>query len=199
MVNHAVAGRSARSYTNEGRFASLAKTVKSGDFVVIEFGHNDGGSPTSSSDNRRSDCPGTGATTCKSGLDGSTVYTFDHYITAAAKSFLAKGAIVIVSSQTPNNPWEGGTFSDVPSRFVADAKLAATTAGAGAYYVDHLAAVEAADKKLGSAAVNAFYPTDHTHTSPAGANVYAAAFAEAVQNTKDPLAAYLKANIPQVY
>lgn len=42
MVNSAIAGRSARSYTDEGRFTTLINTVKSGDYVVIEFGHNDG-------------------------------------------------------------------------------------------------------------------------------------------------------------
>lgn len=57
VENHAIAGRSARSYTREGRFAALAALVKPGDWVVIEFGHNDGGSPLPpSQDNGRSDC-----------------------------------------------------------------------------------------------------------------------------------------------
>ncbi|KAK4561535.1 hypothetical protein LTR86_004853 [Recurvomyces mirabilis] len=93
VVNKAIGGRSARSYTAEGHFTEILNVVKSGDIVVIEFGHNDGGSPTTSSDNGRSDCPGTGATTCKSGIDGSTVHTFDYYITAAAKSYTAKNAL----------------------------------------------------------------------------------------------------------
>jgi rhamnogalacturonan acetylesterase len=46
VSNQAVSGRSARSYTREGRFDTIASTVKSGDFVVMEFGHNDGGSLT---------------------------------------------------------------------------------------------------------------------------------------------------------
>ena len=33
VVNDAIAGRSARSYTVEGRFTTLINTVKSGDFV----------------------------------------------------------------------------------------------------------------------------------------------------------------------
>jgi rhamnogalacturonan acetylesterase len=57
VVNDATAGRSARSYTREGRFAAVAKVVKPGDWVIIEFGHNDGGSPLpSSQDNGRADC-----------------------------------------------------------------------------------------------------------------------------------------------
>lgn len=91
VVNKAISGRSARSYTNEGRFTELEKLVTSGDIVVIEFGHNDGGSPNSASDNARSDCPGSGSETCKSGKTGETVYTFNYYVENAAKSFIAKG------------------------------------------------------------------------------------------------------------
>lgn len=55
VVNDAVAGRSARSFTREGRFEAMAENVHSGDYVVIEFGHNDGGSLTPT-DNGRTDC-----------------------------------------------------------------------------------------------------------------------------------------------
>ena len=42
VVNEAVAGTSARSYTEEGLFQKLINIVKRGDLVIIEFGHNDG-------------------------------------------------------------------------------------------------------------------------------------------------------------
>lgn len=64
--NAAIGGRSSRSYTREGRFTALANKVVSGDYVIIEFGHNDGGSL--STDNGRSVCSvGTAgyATTCQ--------------------------------------------------------------------------------------------------------------------------------------
>ncbi len=60
--NEAIAGRSARSFTREGRFDAVVAAVKAGDWVVIEFGHNDGGSL--SRDNGRSDCDGDGNQTC---------------------------------------------------------------------------------------------------------------------------------------
>ena len=63
VVNHAIGGRSSRSYTREGRFNEVAAQVKEGDWVVIEFGHNDGGSL--SNDNGRSACPGEGEETCE--------------------------------------------------------------------------------------------------------------------------------------
>ncbi|KAF1977238.1 SGNH hydrolase [Bimuria novae-zelandiae CBS 107.79] len=202
VVNKAVGGRSARSYTNEGRFTDIANLIKSGDIVVIEFGHNDGGSPTTATDNGRSDCPGTGEETCKSGKDGSTVYTFGHYVKAAAKTYIAKGATVVVGSQTPNNAWEGGVFSTAAPKFVAYAAQAGKEIGTGATFVDHFQAVLNAYKKLGNAKTNAFFPNDHTHTSPAGADLVAQAFAQAIEvklNGTTPIVPYLRSGNPTVW
>ncbi|KAJ4342789.1 hypothetical protein N0V95_006883 [Ascochyta clinopodiicola] len=203
VVNKAIAGRSARSYSNEGRFNDLARIVEAGDIVVIEFGHNDGGSSTSAADNARSDCPGTGEETCKSGKTGETVYTYGHYIKAAARTFTAKGAKVVISSQTPNNLWEGGHYSAAPSKFVQYAATASKDLGTGSTsFVDHFQAVANMYKKLGSSATNALYPSDHTHTSPKGADLSAQAFAQAIKvalNGSTPIALYLKAGNPTVW
>jgi rhamnogalacturonan acetylesterase len=40
--NSAYAGRSARTFTREGRFQAIMDKVVPGDWVVIQFGHNDG-------------------------------------------------------------------------------------------------------------------------------------------------------------
>ena len=179
-VNKAIGGRSARSYTNEGRFQAVADLVVDGDIVVIEFGHNDGGSPESN-DNGRSDCPGAGTETCISDATGETVYTFVFYVIQAAKLMLSKGATVILSSQTPNNQWEGGSYGGSPSRFVGYQKVAADAlASDDVTFVDHFQAVSNMYLQLGSDAVNALYPNDHTHTSPEGAKLSAQAFAQAI-------------------
>lgn len=39
--NHAVNGRSTKSFINEGRWARVVNALAVGDFVLIEFGHND--------------------------------------------------------------------------------------------------------------------------------------------------------------
>ena len=202
VVNKAIGGRSARSFSDEGRFTEIAGLINSGDIVIIEFGHNDGGSPNSVSDNGRSDCPGTGSETCVSGKNGATVYTFGHYVEAAAKMYISKGASVIVSSQTPNNVWETGSFSDAASRFVPYAKTAAQNVGSGASFVDHFQSVANMYKKLGAAKTNALYPSDHTHTSPEGADLCAQAFVQAISkdlNGTTPLKQYLKSDNPVVW
>ncbi|KAH8734163.1 SGNH hydrolase-type esterase domain-containing protein [Ilyonectria robusta] len=201
-VNKAIGGRSARSYWNEGRFQAVADLVTSGDIVVIEFGHNDGGTPTSN-DNKRSDCPGAGTETCISDVTGETVYTFVYYVIQASKLMTAKGATVILSSQTPNNQWETGTFGGAAPRFVGYQKTAANAIASSAVtFVDHFQAVSKMNLKLGSSAVNALFPNDHTHTSPEGAKLAAQAFVQAIyqkMNGTTSLTSYIKTPITTVY
>jgi len=39
--NHAVNGRSSKSFINEGRWEKVRSLIKPGDYVIIQFGHND--------------------------------------------------------------------------------------------------------------------------------------------------------------
>jgi lysophospholipase L1-like esterase len=39
--NHAVNGRSSKSFMSEGRWKSVYDSLKKGDYVIIQFGHND--------------------------------------------------------------------------------------------------------------------------------------------------------------
>lgn len=180
MVNNAIGGRSARSFTVEGRFQSIIDVVQPNDIVIIEFGHNDGGSL--SKDNGRTACPGAGSETCKSTYNGQqvTVLTYPAYLLNAGKALVAKGAKVIISSPTPNNPWEGGNFSYGPGRFTTYSKSVADQIGANAMFVDHGQYTANIFKTLGKAKVDSFFPNDHTHTSPAGADAVSKAFVKAV-------------------
>ncbi|KAJ7070883.1 rhamnogalacturonan acetylesterase [Mycena amicta] len=192
VVNDAIAGRSARSYTDEGRFTTVINTAKAGDFVIIEvraaplsfrdngskqvqFGHNDGLSGTV--DNGREDAFGDSLTTTSTVTesDGTTtvIHTFNFYMTNAVNSLKAKGAIPIVSAQTPDNIWVGNVIGAGP-RFVQYAKEVA--GNTSVTYVDHYDYTAQAYEKIGETTVNTWYPIDHTHTLPAGAQVVAQAF-----------------------
>ncbi|KAI0893086.1 carbohydrate esterase family 12 protein [Annulohypoxylon nitens] len=175
--NAAIGGRSARSFTREGRFDAVAEVVQPGDWVVIEFGHNDGGSL--STDNGRTDCPGAEDETCQTTYNGvsETVLTYPAYYKNAAKLFLEKGAKVILDSPTPNNVCETGTCVDDVSRFDYYAwHAAAELASPDVYHVPHKEYAVQVMQKLGPDTVNANYPNDHTHTGPYMANVMAGAF-----------------------
>lgn len=42
IINKAVNGRSTKNFIEEGRWDSITKVLKKGDYVFIQFGHNDG-------------------------------------------------------------------------------------------------------------------------------------------------------------
>src|SRR5436190_18801581 len=44
-VNRARAGRSSRTFVTEGLWDKVRAELKPGDYVLIQFGHNDGSSP----------------------------------------------------------------------------------------------------------------------------------------------------------
>lgn len=41
VANHAVSGRSSKSFIDEGRLATVLSLIKEGDYFLIQFGHND--------------------------------------------------------------------------------------------------------------------------------------------------------------
>jgi lysophospholipase L1-like esterase len=43
VVNHAVGGLSSRTYLNQGHWDRVLAMLKPGDFVMMQFGHNDDG------------------------------------------------------------------------------------------------------------------------------------------------------------
>lgn len=114
-----------------------------------------------------------------------TIHTFNYYIDNAVNSLKAKGAIPIISSQTPDNIWSGNTLGNPPPRFVGYAQTASTQTGVT--YVDHYDYVVTQYESIGKTTVNKYYPMDHTHTSPTGANVVAQAFVRGLACGKSAL------------
>ena len=41
IENHALNGRSSKSFLDEGRWAAVTNRLRPGDYVIIQFGHND--------------------------------------------------------------------------------------------------------------------------------------------------------------
>ncbi|KAF9270623.1 SGNH hydrolase [Marasmius fiardii PR-910] len=147
---------SSRSYTEQGRFNTIANTIRSGDFcqtnsIVIGFGHNDGSS--GSVDNGR------------------------QVATERRQPYEIQGSHPCCVLGTPSNDWFNGEIVAGP-RFVGYAQTAASRTGAT--YIDHYDYTAQAHNKLGQSAVAPFFPVDHTHTSPAGANVAAKAFVRGI-------------------
>ncbi|KIO28638.1 carbohydrate esterase family 12 protein [Tulasnella calospora MUT 4182] len=185
VVNNAVAGKSSRSFTDLGYFSQMYSRVKAGDVVIIEFGHNEGGGPQGNP--QQGVCAGTSlTTTCND--NGKVVYTYFKYMTDAINSFKAKGAKVIVSSQTPNNPFKDTSGTPI---YVDYAQQVASQTSVA--YVDHFNYLKTRYQTLGASATNALFPQDNIHTNSNGADVAAQALIRgALCASGNPLAPYVK-------
>jgi rhamnogalacturonan acetylesterase len=197
--NSAFAGRSARSFTREGRFDRIAQGLQPGDWVVIEFGINDAGAPingstSSTGDKGRADCPGAGNETCTVVFNNATevVKTFPAYIKAAAKKYLDLGAAgVVINEQLPTNVWESGNYSYKSPVFSYYSQLAAlelSGPAANVFFVQHGQYAAQAQRLLGKTIVDENYPMDHTHTAPFLADVHSQAFVLGLKCGTSPLA-----------
>ena len=194
VLNRARAGRSARTFLNEGLWDKLLAEVKSGDYVLIQFGHNDGGAPDQPP--ARGDLPGIGDEAHEFTMpDGQTelVHTFGWYIRKFVTDAQAKGAHPIVLSPTVRNIWqadsvERGTGSGRFGRWsqqVADAEKAP--------FVDATNIIADAYESMGQAKVTPLFPVDHTQTSQTGADLNASLIVAGLKGIRSPLAQLLSA------
>jgi lysophospholipase L1-like esterase len=194
IENRARGGRSSRTYVTEGLWDQVLADMRAGDFVLMQFGHNDGGSLTQG--RARASLKGNGDET-QEVVDATTgkkeaVHTYGWYMRKYVADTRAKGATPIVLSPVPRNIWiENRTVARAANDYGKWAAEAARTGGA--FFIDLNEIIARRYEAAGPEKVKTRYFTeDHTHTTPAGAEVNAAAVVEGVRGLKDcPLRAYL--------
>ncbi len=186
VQNRAIGGRSSRTFLTEGRWENVVKELKSGDFVLMQFGHNDGGGLTG---NRgRGSLKGNGdetQTITNNAGQVETVHSYGWYLRQYIAGAKEKGATPIVVSQIPRNIWKDGKVGRESSGYGKFAKAAAALGGAAFLDLNEFAA--ARYEQIGEATVREmfFRPGDHTHTTLAGAKINAAAVAAGLRDLKE--------------
>lgn len=197
VVNHARGGRSSRTFLTEGLWGKVLADIQPGDYVLMQFGHNDGGSVTTS---YRASLKGNGdetqEVTDKVTGKSETVHTYGWYLRRYITDAKAKGATPIVLSPVPRNIWSGGKVARANNDYGKWAAAAAQAEGVG--FIDLNGTIAKHYEDLGEDKVKAFFPQDHTHTNPDGAQLNAASVVEGLKGLKDsPLVAYLAPPITQ--
>ena len=192
--NAAQAGRSTRTYLNEGRWDKVYNSLEPGDFVFIQFGHNDIGGIDK--EKERGVIPGA-TDTChvyKSAKDGTyeLVYSFGWYLKKFIDDVREKGATPILVSLTPRNEWSNGKIerrNDSYGKWYRD-----VVSQTGVEFVDlHNIMADYLDKKCGSKAkADKYYNHDHTHSSLMGAKTNANNIAKGLKAIHSKLTGYLK-------
>jgi lysophospholipase L1-like esterase len=206
VANRAIAGRSSRSYMDEGHWDSTLAEIKAGDFVLLQWGQNDGGDlGGAGSRNARGDLKGDGDATQdvmqttgpKSG-QVETIHTYGWYNRKYVADILAKGATPMFLSMTIHNAWKpdaaGVQHVSLDMRFGPVMWKIAQE--------DHLAFIDMAPvettrmESVGKDKASLWFPIDFVHTSSEGADLNAQSVVIALEIAKSSLLKYLKAPLP---
>lgn len=198
VVNHAIGGRSARTYYTEGRWNKVETDIKPGDFVIIQFGHNDGGRIGDPANKNRADGKGIGDETVEDTKPDGTkeeVHTFGWYMGQFVTGAKAKGATVILCSPIPHKQhWENDR--DFVNVTQWDQEVAKKD---GALFFDLTMVITEAYKQVGHDKVETFFADKGTHTTDTGARFNAACVIAGLKSLPgDPLEQYFSAKGKQV-
>jgi lysophospholipase L1-like esterase len=183
--NYALGGRSSRTFITEGHWDEVLSLLKPGDFVIMQFGHNDGG-PLDDTARARGTIKGTGEET-KDIYNpirkvSETVHTYGWYMQQYVKDSKAKGATAIICSPIPRDMFKDGKVLRASGDYGGWAQEVA--GGTGARFIDLNAIIADQYDRLGADSVKNFFPGDHTHTNEAGARLNAAAVVQGLRGLK---------------
>jgi rhamnogalacturonan acetylesterase len=193
ISNQAMAGRSTRTFVKEGRWEKVLGSLKKGDFVMMQFGHNEGSKPDTSRSGYRGVLRGTGEDTVHlTWPDGTMeiVHSYGWYLRKFITEAKSKGAIPIVLSMIPRNQFKEGKVIRADQNF---GRWAKEVASAEAVLFIDLNSITA-DKydALGPEIVRTYFRGDHTHTNIEGARLNAASVVDGIRaEPKNALNAFL--------
>ncbi len=180
--NRALNGRSTKSFINEKRWDDVLNSLKIGDYVLIQFGHND----------EKIDRPEV----------GTSLAAYKANLIRYIRETTAKGAFPILLTPIMRRSYQNGVFKDSHLGYPAIVRKLADSLQVP--LIDMHRKTERLIVDLGelqsvklfnhvdSGHVN--YPTgkkDNTHLSPYGAKVIAGLVAEGIGSTPTGLAKYL--------
>jgi lysophospholipase L1-like esterase len=192
VVNQARGGRSSRTFLTEGLWDEVMAALKPGDFVVMQFGHNDPG-PLDDTARARGSLRGTGDETRE--IENpithkhEVVHTFGWYLRQYIDGTKAKGATPVVCSLVPRKIWKDGKIvrsSDSYQKWSHDVAEAESVA-----FIDLNETIAARYDRLGPEKVEPLFGDEHTHTTRGGAVLNAECVVEGLKALRgNPLGGY---------
>ena len=177
ISNHAANGRSSKSFLEEGRWKAIYDSIKPGDYVIIQFGHND-----AKPDSARHTEPST---------------TYKQLLKKYIDETRAKGANPIVCSSIVRRHFDGkGNLIDTHGAYISASREIAIETKTP--FVDMEALTRKLVSELGSEKSKSLYlfckpdeystringVADSTHLNGVGARKVAALFVEDVKRQK---------------
>lgn len=181
--NHAIGGRSSRTFLTDGRWDKILTDLQKGDFVIMQFGHNDAG-PLDDTARARGTLKGIGDDSVEIYNPirkiKEVVHSYGWYMRKYVQETKEKGAVPIICSLVPRAEWRNGKVQR--SDYAIWAKEVADNNGAYFIPLNELIATEY--EKMDTASVRKMFPADHTHTNRAGAELNAKMVVEGLKDIR---------------
>lgn len=181
VQNRALGGTSSRYLLTNGLWDKVLVDLRPGDFVIMQFGHNDGGSLDRGAHPGllpRASLKGSGdeskEVTLVEFAKQETVHTYGWYLRKYIADTKAKGATPIVCSLIPRNTFTGGKIGRASESYGKWAAEAAKMGGAD--FIDLNALIcDRYDQEGPEQVLAKYFPDakEHTHTTAAGAELNA--------------------------
>jgi lysophospholipase L1-like esterase len=192
VMNHAIGGRSARTFFGEGRWQKVVEAMKPGDSVIIQFGHNDVGRIGDPAFKGRPNLPGTGDETVEDLKPDGTrevVHTFGWYLKKFVADAQARKVTVILCSPIPHKKkWENERDFENIAKWTSEVARSNS-----AHYIDLTYIISEAYKRVGRGVVETYFADKETHTNDAGARFNAACVVFGLASLPgNPLGRYFK-------
>lgn len=183
--NQAIGGRSSRTFITEGRWSKVLSALKKGDYLLMQFGHNDSG-PLDDTARARGTIKGVGEDSIEIYNPirkmKETVHSYGWYMRKYVRDTKAKGAIPIICSPIPRNDWKDGKVIRSVDSYATWAQTIAKEESAWFIDLNELVAIKY--ESLGDKKVAVFFPADHTHTNKEGAELNAAIVIDVVKKMR---------------
>ncbi|MFN8253870.1 MAG: rhamnogalacturonan acetylesterase [Ferruginibacter sp.] len=183
LENHALGGTSSRTYLTKGLWEKVLGKIHKGDYLIMQFGHNDNG-PLDDTSRARGTIKGVGDS-AKQIYNPITkqdelVHTYGWYLSKFVTEAKDKGATVFICSPIPRNDWKDGKV--IRYNGTGYGLWAKQTAEAtGAIFIDLNSLTADSYDAMGPDAVKPFFPNEHTHTSREGAALNASNIVKAIK------------------
>ncbi len=183
LENDALGGTSSRTYLTKGLWDKVLAKIQKGDYLIMQFGHNDNG-PLDDTSRARGTIKGVGDSARKIynpiTKQDEVVHTYGWYLAKFVNEAKAKGATVFICSPIPRNDWKDGKVNRYNGTgYGLWAKQ--TAEATGAYFIDLNSITADAYDAMGQEAVKPFFPNEHTHTSREGAAINAASIVKGIK------------------
>lgn len=192
VENHALGGRSSRTFITEGLWDKVLSGIRKGDYLMIQFGHNDGG-PLNRG-RARASLKGTGdeseiVVMERNGAQ-EEVHTYGYYLRQYIRQAKNRGAIPVVLSHTPGNSWEGEKMIRNSETYAKWSQEVA--AEEGVLYIDLNSLIADRCEEMGQEKTNTLFK-DRVHTSYEGAILFGKTLIEGIKtNPQFTLNQYIK-------